>query len=338
MSSWLNRNTLVLAALGAAVWCAPAEAQYPYPYPYPPVYAPYAGTGGTLAGSSQVIGAMGNFQNQQQQAQITHQQALQEQLKTKKMEFDWKQYEAANTPTFGEVQQQHMSQKVFRVLNNPSQGEIASGEAHNVLLPYLQQLAANGVQGFPVPIQPWILDSINVVTPYAAGSTGILSNGGQLNFPIVLKGETQQRISQEVPQAVTMCVSGTLDFKFFKQVQADVNQLRQEHKKKFHKDEIDGSDYLIGTRYLDELEKAVMTLQQPGTAKLLNGTFKAKGSSVPELVYNMTQQGLKFAPAASGKENAYTALFSAMQTFVASTQQPSGFQVQNKVPYPPKKG
>lgn len=338
--AFLKKMTLAfMAGCFLLTGISQVTAQYPYPYPYPSVYAPYAGPGGAMAGQAQVIGAYGNFQSQQQQAQITHQQALQEQVKTEKMQFDWKKYEAANTPTFGQEQAYIKTLKEKRLLTNPTPGEIASGEAFNILLPMLNDMANHGVFGAPIPISPGVLDKINVTVPFSGGSAGVLKGGGKLDFPLVLQGETSQRLNNEVQQAVAMLSSGTLDFKFYQVIRADMDKLRLEHKKKFHKEEIDGGSYLIGTRYLDSLEGSIKVLEQPNAAKLFDGTYKASGSNVQELVQNMTKQGLTFAPAIPGDEPAYTSLYNSMVTFT-TTAKTGGFQVKmspgSQVPFAPK--
>jgi hypothetical protein len=309
---------------------AAASAQYPYPYPYPGggVYAPYAGPGGYLAGQAQVINAYGGFQQQQQEAQITNQKALQEQINTKKMELDWKQYEAAKTPTYTQVVEHEKQWKEYRILTNPTPGEIASGEALNILLPYLQNLSNKGVQGPPVAISPDILSRINVTGPLTTGNPGMLKDGANLKWPMVLKGPTQKKLADELNQAVSMAVNDSLDFKLYKQVRADFDKLMAEHKKKFHTEEIDGGTYLVGKRFLDDLETAIKVLEDPNATKFLGGTYKAKGHNVQELIQNMNQQGLQFAAALSGDEPAYISLHGSMTTYAVKAQTGSGFQVQ----------
>jgi hypothetical protein len=329
-SSKFTQLLAVLAGCVALGWAPSALAQYPYPYPAYPggVYAPYAGAGGYMAGQAQVIGSVGNFQTQQQDAQILNQKALQEQVKTQKMQFDQKQYEAKNTPTFREVQNFYKSEKEKRILQNPDPSEVYSGKALNVLLPYLQDLSNHGVQGPPVPVSAAVLDRINVVPPLATGGAGVLKNGGMVDFPIMLRGPTQKQLSEMLPQVVSSCVNGSLDFKTYKELRGTLDQLREEHKKKFHKEEIDGGTYIIGKRFLDSLDDSVKMLEQPNAAQLFAGAIRPKGGNVPEIVYNMTKDGLKFGPPIPGDEAAYASLHSSFVSYAAAAQNPSGFQVQ----------
>jgi hypothetical protein len=214
-----------------------------------------------------------------------------------------------------QIQLHEKSWKEYRILTNPTEGEIATGDALNVLLTYLQSLSNKGMPTPVVALDGAMLSRINVITPYAAGSAGILKKGGVVTFPIVLQGETQQELAEQLQEAVANCVNGTLELKTYQQVRATLDQLKQEHKTKFHKSEINGSSYLIGKRFLDSLEDSVTMLEQPGAAQLLSGSYMAKGEHVAALIQNMIQQGLKFAPAVPGDEPAYMSLHASMVTY-----------------------
>jgi hypothetical protein len=53
----------------------------------------------------------------------------------------------------------------------------------------------------------------------------------------------------------------------------------------------------------------VKVLPEQGAANYLTGRWQARGNTVGELVAEMTRNGLRFAPATAGGENAYTALY-----------------------------
>src|SRR5439155_6577418 len=97
-----------------------------------------------------------------------------------------------------------------------------------------------------------------------------------------------------------------------------VEAVRKELSKKFVDEEIVGGDYLTGKRYLESLNSALDVLKQPTAARYLDGTYKATGSTVQELVQNMTAKGLQFAPASPGNEAAYFSLNSSVQAFATA--------------------
>jgi hypothetical protein len=323
-------GSAAFAALLLAGWAVPqAGAQY-----YPPsgnVY-PYAGRGGYLAGSSQVIDAYGQLGIQQEQARLQREQVEQAKLDTRKKAFDQRMYEKANTPSWTEEQLKIDATIVRRVMLKPTEVEIKTGKAANIILPYLQQLANQGIDGPPVPLNQGQLRQINVKTSSADGSVGILKGGAPLDWPLVLQGPNQKKLDELLPQTISGVVNGTLTPKQMREVTNTVSDLKDELKKKFYKEEIDGGEYLTGKRFMESLEEAVNTLRQPNAAKLLSGTFAAKGRTVEELVRNMTQQGLLFAAGAPGTEPAYRSLHSAMVSYAAGAQQAPGFRV------PPPRG
>jgi hypothetical protein len=69
------------------------------------------------------------------------------------------------------------------------------------------------------------------------------------------------------------------------------------------------NEWIEGKRYLDQLQSAVQALQDPSAANYFNGNWSAKGNTVAELVNYMAQNGLRFAPATTGDEGAYQALY-----------------------------
>jgi hypothetical protein len=319
----------VLGAMLLQAWAAPAaRAQYAPPYPYPGGYYPGA-AGGYLQGSADVINAYGNLMQQQEQARLQREQVNQAKLDTKKKTLDWRNYERANTPTFTQEQLKIQAQQLQRVLNKPLPAEVTSGKAQNIILPYLQSLTNRGIVGPPVSLDQAQVAQFNVTSGAAPGaSLGLLKQGEHMEWPLVLQGPTQEKLAGLLPQATAAAATGKLNFALYKQVSGGVEQLRDELKKKFAAEEIDGTSYLNGKRFLESLEGAVTQLQKPGAARFLDGTYGARGRTVEELVQNMTKQGLKFAPASPGSEPAYFALHSAMVAYTAGAENAPGFRVQ----------
>jgi hypothetical protein len=325
----LVRNLAILLFVGAAV--PAAWGQYPYPYPPPPYYPPPGyggfGPGNVLNGSANVINAQGNLINQQEQARIEREKVNQAKLETKKKTLDWLNYERANTWTFTDEQARNKSILLRRMLANPASGEITSGLAQNTLLPYLEQLTYKGIQGPPVPLDQGQVRQLNVTTKGGGGNVGLLRDGGKVTWPLALRGPKQEKLNELLPLAVSQTIKGTLSYQTFKQLRGGIDELTQDLKNGYYQDQIDAGSYLIGKNFLDDLRQAVGMLQKPAAAKLLDGTFAARGRTVPELVQQMTGQGLEFAPALSGTEPAYFGLQNAFTVYAAGAQSSPGFQV-----------
>lgn len=313
----------VACLLCLTVWTGPAQAQY-YPY-YNPYYSPYWGAGGAMMGAANVISSQGELLTQREQARVLREKANQEKVVTKRKAFDEAMYEKANTPSFSEEMEKTKGLQVRRIMNDPTEAEITSGKAHNMLLPMLLALTHQGIQGPPVSINPSLLQQVNV-TVGTDGNVGMLKNGGRLDWPLPLRGPTQKKLDAILPQAVSASAQGTLDSQVYNQVKGGVSSLHQELSSKFRKEQIDGGEYLEGKRFLEKLDSAVKMLGKAYASKLLDGSYAARGNNVQELVASMSQQGLQFAPSTPGGEPAYHSLFNSMVAYAHGAQTSTGFQ------------
>ncbi len=325
-----SRIALAGAAAVLLLACGPAAVRAQYPY-YPPGYGGfYPGrVGGALYGSAQVMNAYGDLGIQQEQARVAREQANQAKLDTKRKAFDERAYERANTATFGQEQVQLKQNLLYRVLTNATQAEITSGKAQNVIAPYLATLASRGIQGPPVQLDPDQLQQINVTSGDSESSVGMVKPGQHMQWPLVLRGPTQKQVASLIPVVTEAAAKGDLDPAQYAELTKGVTQLKDDLKKQFYAEQIDGTAYLTGKRFLEKLEGSVNQLQQPGASKFLNGTYAARGRTVQELVQNMAKQGLKFAPCSPGSEPAYRGLYNAMVAYSNGAETASGFRVQS---------
>lgn len=285
------------------------------------------GAGQAMQGAASMTTAQGNVMLQAEQARIQREQAEQAKLDTKKQAFDLKMYEKANTPTFTQEQLKIKDSQLQRIMTMATPYEISQGQAQNIILPYLNTMMSQGTMGPPIPLSPDLLAQINVTSGTNPADIGPLKNGGKVDWPIVLRGPVTKELDNLLPQAVSGAVTGTLDFKLYRQVTNDVKKLTDGLTQMFRKEEIDGGEYLTGKRFLDSLTSAVNMLQQPDAGRFLSGSYAARGNNVPELVVSMSSQGLKFAPGGPGSSAAYQALYNSMVAYANATQASSGFQM-----------
>lgn len=68
------------------------------------------------------------------------------------------------------------------------------------------------------------------------------------------------------------------------------------------------TQFIQASRYARELKSSYQVLQQSDVAKYFKPNWTPQGSTVAELIQQMTKQGLRFAPATSGDEPYYTSL------------------------------
>ncbi len=329
---WLLVASLVVASLAGA---STAHAQYYPRVGYPGyggygggVYAPYAGAGGYQAGTAQLVQAQGQVMLDQEQARIDRQKAYQAKIDTQRKSFDEMAYEKANTASYGEQVGLMKNQTINRILRDPTESEINRGDTLNTLMPFIASLATKGIQGPPLPIYGDTLKHVNVSVGKGGKNIGVLKGYNEADWPLGLQGPLQEKLAPMVTAAVNEASTGKLDAKNYKKLISGLDELREELRKKYHTDQIEGADFLAGKHYVDDMQNAVRALAQPGSKQLLAGAQAARGNNVPELVSSMLTQGLSFAPANPGDEAAYHSLHNAFAAYVSTAQASSGFQMQ----------
>jgi hypothetical protein len=306
-------------------------AQYYNPY-YRNPYYPQGYGGNVLSGRADVINAQGNLYIQSEQARLAREQAEQAKIDTKRKAFDEKMYEKAMTPTYTQEKKKVKASQVQRVMADPGYGEITAGQTLNILLPFLDQLLVQGIQGPPVPLDPDMLKQINVAAGNTESHAGLLKDGGKLTWPVALRGPSQQKIDALLPKAVDQARTNKLEPSVYFQIKKEMAKLPDLVIQKMKAEELDGATYLESKRFIASLETSVGVLQKPDAAKYLTGAYSAKGRDVPELVYNMSRNGLSFAPCTPGTEAAYVGLHRSMVTFANGAESSPGFRVQGGGP------
>jgi hypothetical protein len=319
---------VILAITTLAGHSLPADAQY---YPgYPNPYYPPAGYGGygpgnVLNGAASFNQSTGDLAVSFEQARIINEQAKQAKLDTRKKAFDQMLYEKANTPTYTETLTKDKLQFLNRILNFPTKSEVVNGTTLNTLLPFLQSMTIYGAQGPPVNIGSTIVEGLNISTSGNL-SIGMLRNGGQVDWPVGLQGPQQKKLDKLLPAAVQATAAGKLNNSIMTPIYAEMKAMRESLRTRMKNDEIDGSEYMQGIDFFNSLENNVKALQKPDARKQLNGSFSPSARNVQELVEFMTDNGLKFAPATPGNENAYQATHDAFVRYSRIVQSSAGVQ------------
>jgi hypothetical protein len=338
-----SSTKLFWSLLVLLVFASSGRAQYWFRYPggFHPGYGgyggygnQYAGRGGYLHGTADIISATGDLMIKNQQAYTEQEKAKQERYVTKRKAFDEMMYEKANTPTYTEELLYKKKLLLHRMMTNPTQGEIVRGDTLNAMMPLLQDLAAKGVPGPPVQIDPDLLQHINVTIKGTASAPnlGMLKNPSELDWPLPLQSPEQEKLAASINTVVSDAVSGKLKGATYRELTSELTKFEADWRKKFLKEDIDGGTYLIGKRFLDKLDDSVKGLQEPGMKKLLTGAYAARGNNVPELVKNMSSTGLSFAPANPGDQAAYQALHDDFVAYANGALAASGFQMRFNAP------
>jgi hypothetical protein len=327
--TWL----LLLAALVVPLSAGQASAQF-FPQPYNP-YFPGGGWGwGAGLGQAATIDAIGNLTIDQEKARILREKANQAKLETRKATLNTMLYEKAMTPTYGEERALDENRKVQRMMTTPMPLEITRGVTLNQFLPFIQRITSQGIQGPPVPLDPYALSRVSV-TMGGNGPNLNLFRQTPISWPLGLRGPIQMKLDAALKVAITQATTDQLDPTLYREVQTLTTQLQDDFRQRFQSDQASATDFLQVTPFLALLQSNVLALGQPGVNRLLDGSYSARGANVPELVAYMTGNGLTFAPAAPGNESVYQGLHNAFVAYINAAQASSGFRIQTKIDLPP---
>jgi hypothetical protein len=296
-----------------------AQAGFYAPPYYPPGWGGYynTGVGSMLSGTADVINSQGQWLNQVQQAGQAKEQQKQMMVDTKRKKYDEWLYERNTQPTFQDDRNRFLSEDLRRALNDPPLSEIWSGLALNTILSGIQRTPVPPGQQPNVPIDPNMLQFINVTSGASKPSIGLLRNDGRLQWPLALQDTAydagRQQLNMLAPQALKQAQSGQVEGSTLRAMIKANNDLINELKSNIAN--MTADDYIRAKRFLGEISNTITALQSPNVAAYASHRWSAAVTSVAQLVTEMTRQGLFFAPATQGDEGAYVAMQRALATF-----------------------
>jgi hypothetical protein len=303
----------------------PGAVSAPGPTAYPPaVYNPWGYPSsmtpayGALTGAANLVNAQGQYQIQNQQSRIIQTQADMSRIDYRNALIQQEQYEKGLQPTTTEMRQQQQWQQLQSARNNPPAPEIWSGDALNALFTALQGAERTGLRADPVPIDPGVLQHINLTTGQASGAgAGMLKNVTEIDWPFAMqappwlsRATTINMLAQKAVDEVK--AKGRVSAATFGQLNDAVSAMDNAVASN---QTLSPTDYIESKGFLDDLQNSIQSLRDPNVAMYLNGGFSAKGPTVADLVAQMTSQGLHFAPATQNDQPSYTVLYQAMLAY-----------------------
>jgi hypothetical protein len=286
----------------------------PYPY-YAPDY-----NAGFLQGTADVLSAGGSLLIRQQQASLINQQVEAARLENHKRLWDQWLYERYDMPTLADERKRWEYVDTQRALNNPSTTEILQATTLNRLLKSLKG-KTNG--GQPIPLDENVLKQINVID-LNGGNLGALKpagTGDRLNWPQSLRGEAYQDEVQDINRrAITLLGELTNNGAVAPGDLANLGTAIAKLKAKVqaHQDGLTLGQQMEAKRFLNQLVAAHQALGKPRAADIVTGRLAPQGKTVPDLLNNMYNSGIEFAPATNGDEAAYVALYNSLLAYAQS--------------------
>jgi hypothetical protein len=299
---------------------------------FAPGYGPYAGVpygnpwaSGGLTGAANAINAQGEFEKQFQQARLMNQDVERSKLDTRRQKIEQWEWERNNIPTMQQNRERDQYWELRRVLNNPPSIEIWNGSAMNTILAAIQQVQRSGAPGPVIYLPPGAASQLSLTTGVTNTGVGLLKNGYKLTWPLSLQDDAfdSQRaaIDRLMKDAYDQLTGGSVDGKTLRKLDQSINQLNEAVRAQV--EAMTPSDYVRAQRYVRELRDTFQALRQPDPAAFFASNRTAPAATVGELIQNMAAKGQKFAPAISGNEPAYNAVYSALATYYTALTQPT---------------
>jgi hypothetical protein len=291
----------------------------------PSYYGPYSDPlGGFTSGIADCVSAWGNTLIQEQQARALQEQNKQMKIDTRRKNFDEYLYERDAAPTVEDDRERQRIENVRRSRNDPPRNEIVSGIALNTLLGALQKMHAQHVRGPTVLIDESTRTHLNLTSGETTGSVGLLRNGGKLQWPAALQEDIfaadRKRLDELTPLAYKQAESGPVQGAVLREMKDAVKNIHATISRNIA--EITPGDYSKAKSYLRQIEGAINALQDPNVSNFVSRKWSVQAGTVGDMVVQLTQQGLKFAPATPGDEPAYMAIHSGMVEYYSLPSRP----------------
>ncbi len=305
------------------------------PNQYAPSYAPYAGvpygnpygsaTGGGLTGAANALNASGQFEIQNQQSRLMGQDVERSKLDTRRAKLEEWMWERNNLPTGEQDRERNQYWALRQSLNDAPPAEIWDASALNRILAAIQQQLPPGATGPQVPLAPGVTNQVSLTTGTTSTGNGLLKNGPKLRWPFALSDPAfdagRADIDKLMKSAYEQVQTGQVDFAVLRQLNTDLDHMQGTLKDMI--ETMPPTQNIQGMRYVRELRDTVKALEQPDAQAMFVADRSDTARSVGDLVRIMTSKGQKFAPAITGSEPAYNALYASMVTYYTALTQPT---------------
>jgi hypothetical protein len=198
-------------------------------------------------------------------------------------------------------------------LNNPSSGEILSGQALNNILADLSKRIGQANSEIPpaTALAMTQAELAHINLSRGAGSIALLKRGDRMNWPEALSGPDDQEVRDRVATLLHNAIeqarsNGRVEQSILAQLETDVGQVQRQLPRIARNSAADA--YFAAKAFVTSLDAAVTALRQPDVRNFFNGQYDLKPGPIPDVMRWLTERGLRFATALPGDEGAYTTL------------------------------
>jgi hypothetical protein len=206
-----------------------------------------------------------------------------------------------------------------RARSEPQLSEITSAISLNFLFNDIKQIETQfGFRGPFVPLDPYVVQRINLTDGTTRGSTSQFKAGMDFTWPLVLERDEFAPERKELEETIPAAINQLNQYgKVPPAMQIKLNKTVDRLKGKIGDmvQDLTPDEYIKANRYASQLREGIKNFDNPNTANYYNGKWQARANNVGELVNQMTREGLSFAPAAVGSESAYRSLYRSLLNY-----------------------
>jgi hypothetical protein len=281
--------------------------------------------GGYLRGAAQSVEGQAKYLGSLQQASLIKEQVRQAKIDTRRKQFDEFVREQIRTPTFEDQRQAADKERLMHNLNNPTDGEILSGQALNDILVDISN-AAYKACGSPASLDAHLIKHVNLASGTGLLNPALLKEDTPWAWPLALSDEASRAdrdlVNSLLPQARRLARVGRADDGTIKMLHAASCRLHQKLSADVSK--VSANTYISASRFLRQMDDAIRLLARRDAADYLTLQVPQDVRDVADLVGFMIRKGLRFAPAAAGDEAAYLTLHRALAAYDKDKANESG--------------
>jgi hypothetical protein len=225
--------------------------------------------------------------------------------------------EFAETGDRAVAAQEAQARALERARTQPSDTEIHSGSALNLLLADLVQDRESKATPAAAPVAAEVLEHINLTARDVRGNSALLRKAGQITWPDVWQEKPLAGASARLRKSVESALQDTISLvQKGKRGGASLRELERgatglKGVLADHAENLSFTEHTEANRFLAYLSGAVALLQRGDAAKHVNGSYALDAKrikTVGDLVGFMAEKRLTFAPALPGDEDAYAQL------------------------------
>jgi len=230
---------------------------------------PGIGYGATLQGMSSLTQATGQYWKDIQSARITREQAHQAAIETARRRIQFEAWYETVRPTAPKMLDAERATDIDRARKDPSDTDVFSARALNVLLKSAQAAGSSLARGPEVPLSEEILKNINLSGGTSAGSVGLLKGGVNLAWPEALQENgfemATKRLTRNLRQAVDTLKDGdAVQPNLLRDIRGDYKAITT--KLGDSADDLSPAQYIEARRFLNQLDASIKALRTPRSA------------------------------------------------------------------------